>query len=406
MNPFNNNTPNLNSSDRIRDKKSKYIYAAAKQKFQTKRSCNNKNIKYYKNGTVRSTANYKIHKDLARGNVLCEDCNNRGMLCGNTNKDDFAKIGMGNNAMSEFWGGGSFISFLGVGPQQTIGFPVVQADISGIWGGSATDISKSIIGPNAVLAGTGSSVADPSANMPYGYINNLIKIPRNLDGIGIIIDPSNLLFPSSNCGQPAELISRRNLKTYIVIRGAISIHTVPSPCPPFSPPASPFFTAPNICTDPSYNLLVGSFAEVKSKFQPVVTGVVELLCCVREQYLNLVETDPISGCDYGEAKTYGIFDVYISLIHLSDNNILSKLVNTTPIFNAGSDRWEWGDANEIDLFIWIANHNQFSATRGETLESIRIFQGTCDDNQTTGNKTKQSYMYCLEDGTKKVNFTK
>ena len=77
--------------------------------------------------------------------------------------------------MSEFWGGGSFISFLGVGPQQTIGFPVVQADISGIWGGSATDISKSIIGPNAVLAGTGSSVADPSANMPYGYINNLIK---------------------------------------------------------------------------------------------------------------------------------------------------------------------------------------------------------------------------------------
>ena len=36
MNPFNNNVPKLNSSDRIRDKKSKYIYAAAKQKFQTK----------------------------------------------------------------------------------------------------------------------------------------------------------------------------------------------------------------------------------------------------------------------------------------------------------------------------------------------------------------------------------
>ena len=40
-----------------------------------------------------------------------------------------------------------------------------------------------------------------------------------------------------------------------------------------------------------------------------------------------------------------------------------------------------------------------------TIESIRIFQGTCDDNQTTGNKTKQSYMSCLEDGTKKIKFT-
>ena len=71
MNPFDNNRPVLNSSDRIRNKKSKYIYAAAKQEFQTKRRCNGKNIKYYKKGTVRSVANYKLQQDLARGNVLC-----------------------------------------------------------------------------------------------------------------------------------------------------------------------------------------------------------------------------------------------------------------------------------------------------------------------------------------------
>ena len=47
MNPFNNNYPNLNASDRIRDKKSAHIYATAKKQFQTKRTCKKKNIRYH-----------------------------------------------------------------------------------------------------------------------------------------------------------------------------------------------------------------------------------------------------------------------------------------------------------------------------------------------------------------------
>ena len=39
-------------------------------------------------------------------------------------------------------------------------------------------------------------------------------------------------------------------------------------------------------------------------------------------------------------------------------------------------------------------------------ESVKFYQGTCDNNQTTGNQTAQSYMSCLEDRTKKINFTK
>lgn len=35
MNPFRSSNPNLSSSDRTRDIKSKYIYAAAKKKFQS-----------------------------------------------------------------------------------------------------------------------------------------------------------------------------------------------------------------------------------------------------------------------------------------------------------------------------------------------------------------------------------
>ena len=149
MNPFDNNKPVLSSSDRIRNKKSKYIYAAAKKKFQTKRPCNTKNIKYYKKGTVRSVANYKLQQDLARGNVLCEDCDSRGMLCGDVNRSNLAKIDMYNNSLSEFQGTGQLTFF----PAEDIftqlpSFPVIQSDISGVWGGSTTDVSKSSIGPD------------------------------------------------------------------------------------------------------------------------------------------------------------------------------------------------------------------------------------------------------------------
>ena len=44
MNPFSNNSQNLSSGDRTRDKRDKYIYAAAKKNFQSNRQCNNKNI--------------------------------------------------------------------------------------------------------------------------------------------------------------------------------------------------------------------------------------------------------------------------------------------------------------------------------------------------------------------------
>jgi hypothetical protein len=39
------------------------------------------------------------------------------------------------------------------------------------------------------------------------------------------------------------------------------------------------------------------------------------------------------------------------------------------------------------------------------VESSRIFQGTKELNQTQQNKTKQSYMSCLENKTKKIKFT-
>ena len=44
----------------------------------------------------------------------------------------------------------------------------------------------------------------------------------------------------------------------------------------------------------------------------------------------------------------------------------------------------------------------------ETSEFIHVEQGDCSVgvNLSTKNKTKQSYMFCLEDGTKNINFSK
>ena len=58
----------------------------------------------------------------------------------------------------------------------------------------------------------------------------------------------------------------------------------------------------------------------------------------------------------------------------------------------------WGVTPDVtNQQVGFANLSNF--------ESVKFYQGTCHNNQTTKNQTKQSYMSCLEDGTKKVNFT-
>ena len=118
---------------------------------------------------------------------------------------------------------------------QTPGFNVIQSDISGVWGGSATDISKSLIGPDGILIDLPPL---PSIPMPYGYVNNLIKIPRNLNGNLVVIDGSNVLFPADMCINLNHLSRKElfpymklsNLKTLVKIRGAVSHKTVGCGC--------------------------------------------------------------------------------------------------------------------------------------------------------------------------------
>ena len=392
MNPFSNNRPKLTASERIRNKRDKTIYQAEKQRFQNHKTCGNKNVRYYDNGTVRSMQSYKLQKSLARGNVLCEDCDDKGMLCGKiTSKDALGTIYMGNNVVSEYWGGGLIIGGVGSGES----FPVINADVSGVWDPSAaspTDPSKSLL--------TG-----------FGYQDNYIAIPRNLDGSGIVIDPSNILFPDELC-DPFRYLQKSYLKTFLVIRGAVDISGAGGAIPGTG-------SFPASCNDPSYNKVVGKkfilgFGAGAAS-EELVAGQIRSLCCIRE--MNML----ISGT----SSTVGIFDMYVEVFYLSNMPYLSKLVNYTPQYYpgphppgipVGNSGWDWfsaigctiGFGCPFEFFLFLDPNAAPVVTTYNFIESFKIIQGTVPPwlNQTKYNNTLQNYMSCLEDGTRKINFTK
>ena len=396
MNPFSNNKPRLTASERIRNKRDATIYQAEKQRFQNKRTCGNKNVKYYDNGTIRSMKSYKLQKSLARGNVLCEDCDDKGLLCkGPANKNELASIQMGNNIVSEYWGGGGLL-WAQPNPtfSQTQGFPVIQSDVSGVWGpgtiipgyGPKTDLS------NAILPGP------PEVSMRFGYIDNFIAIPRNLDGSGVVIDPSNELFPDELC-DPFRYLKHTNLSTYVVARMLVPIYRdVPNI----------IAGVPSTCNDKRYQLLVGAFVRAYGggSLSPfgggdIFDGVIDSLCCIDEvtisQYISLSSATILPG-------KYGLFDVYIKLFNITNYSYLSALLRIKTTGIAG--KWDWGPFSTFDM-AFQARQQLYSADM-QIIESFNIIQGTIPPthNQTKYNATQQSYMSCLENGTRKINFTK
>ena len=399
MNPFSNNKPRLTASERIRNKRDATIYQAEKQRFQNKKTCGNKNVKYYDNGNIRSMKSYKLQKSLARGNVLCEDCDDKGLLCGGVkNHDALASIQMGNNVVSEYWGGSGLVWAVGDAKfTQTPGFSVIQSDVSGVWGlASSPEISKADLSGGTMLPGS-----DPSLNMPFGYINNLINIPRNLDGSGVIIDPSNQLFPDELC-DPFHYLKHTNLSTYVVARMLVPIH----PTPPFP---TAVYGVPSTCNDVSYNTLVGAFVQADGggSLAPfgggdIFDGVIDKLCCVRE--VTILQEVIFSYATIPAGK-YGLFDVYIKLFNISNYNYLSALLSIKATGSAGNR--DWGPFSAFDM-AFQTRWQQIYGAEIQVIESFSIIQGTIPPsfNQTKYNATQQTYMSCLENGTRKINFTK
>lgn len=142
MNPFDNNVPDLDAGDIVRNKRDKTIYKSAKLEFVSAKDINKK-MQFYNDASIKSVNNYQTKQSLLRGNALCDP-----PKC-----DDFQiKITQGNNASSTFDGNG---------------IVVVRTDTT-----------------NNILA-----IFSPRDDI-HGDVS------------GVVIDPSSNLFPIDECDKP------------------------------------------------------------------------------------------------------------------------------------------------------------------------------------------------------------
>jgi len=420
MNPFKNQIVNLSASDAIKNKKDRHIYSAAKKQFEVKNfRQSHRNIRYYRNGKVRSVVNYEYGNDLARGNILCNNCDRPDNTCGDVFKQNAQRIDMHTNEFSEFNGAGVVApdiswndvnnNFNYIGVKQEQAFTVINSDVSGSWNPSSPpfkgDISQ--CGPSGVVC-------------PYGYVNNLIDIPKNLDGKGIVIDPSNELFPDSKCGT-FDYLNNSYLKTNIIMRGTIDLSMnigITTGIP---------FTSGDSCNDPSYNQFIGKFVQLvvdegfntfPPSFKPttgVFYGVVKQICCL----------NPLVG----PSGSIPWMDIHIELNNISNLEMLNALIKFKPQFRGinwattpvnllfpGDEAgpYAWGPL-QLPWALFFYDSTSITTSSLNTVRSVTVqgyfsdinfYMGNCINNLTQTNAFRDTYMSCLEDGTKNINFTK
>jgi len=397
MNPFDNNKPVLSSSERLKNKRDVTIYQTAKQQFQTKRLSNN--MRFYGNGTIRSTISYKMNLELSRGAVLSKK--QTGASCKNIfDKNDMAKINMGNNIISTLnlgnGIGGSLINPTNIGKNV-----IINSDISGTWGGSV-DISKSLIGPDAML--------NTNIPMPYGYVNNLIKVPRNLNGTGVVLDPSNILFTMDdrcNANVTPNYMKMASLKTFIIYEGPISTglqylqfgNAVNN---------TTFASLVNLYCQFTFNLV--DFDDLENALP---TGQVSKICPIGSRITN----DTLFGTPYFPVD---IFRVYIEITNFQNSKLWQGIIfpdktnftpqfkpNTIPNFQIRGFNVQNPTTSAFSIHsdwaaIWDPGFGKNNNGGGISMKvSIDQNSELCDMSQGRGN-TKQSYMHGLEDKTTRI----
>jgi len=427
MNPYNNNNPVLSASERLKNKRDKTIYQSQKKNYQSRKQCGNNNVKYYDNGTVRNVRNYKLQSSLSKGAVLCEDCDKNGTFCKPllTQKKN-TKINMGNNSLSVLSMDSGIIPAGGPAGTNVQNTNVIISDISGVWGGSATDISKSLIGPGGILP-----VPTGIIPIPYGYARNLMKIPRNLDGSGVIIDPSNLLFEQdNNCntkklGKP-KFLKLASINTMIVYTGLVTegqdLISLPS-----DPGGSNVYDRTNIKAILN-NFCVFSFDRNRSNSVdiPASIGVISKICFAGTQIIN----SNSAGASGGTKFSVDIFKIFITINSKlneplwqgtifppvdgsTDNPSFKPSTGSAFVAKGFSPFVTAGIASVTFLIdsVFCRNYQAaFPLTNygaGATM-NIEIKQNNlkCSDSQVRNNQTKQSYLSCLENKTKNIKFTK
>jgi len=421
MNPFSNNKPVLSASERLKNKRDKTIYQSQKMNYQSSKTCGNKNVKYYDNGTIRSTNSFKMNMKLSRGAALCVDCDNNGTFCKPLiHQKKNTKINMGNNNLSVLsMDSGIIPSGLNAATnvQDTT---VIISDISGVWGGSPTDISKSLIGPGGQI-----TVPTGFIPIPYGYIRNLLKIPRNLDGSGVIIDPSNLLFEQdNNCnakklGKP-NFLKLASINTTIVYTGIIGKST------------GSFASAADLYDRSNINQILNNFCvfsftgQLGSLDNGAATAVVLKTCFAGTQIINNNTGDPAGGTKF----SVDIFKIFITINSRKSEPLWQGTIfppvdgsiqnpsfkpNTISEFNVKGYNPAATGISPVSFLIESYFCQNYALTApfvsnfgAGARMNIELQQNNikCSNSQIRGNETKQNYLSCVEDGTKNIKFTK
>ncbi len=413
MNPFSNNKPVLSASERLKNKRDKTIYQSQKMNYQSSKTCGNKNVKYYDNGTIRSTNSFKMNMKLSRGAALCDDCDNNGTFCKPLiHQKKNTKINMGNNNLSVLSMDSGIIPSGGDTATNVQNTNVIISDVDGVWGGSPTDISKSLIGPGW-------------ASFPYGYITNLIKIPRNLDGSGVIIDPSNLLFEqdnncnTKNLGKP-NFLKLASINTTIVYTGIIGKST------------GSFASAADLYDRSNINQILNNFCvfsftgQLNNLDNGAATAVVLKTCFAGTQIIN----NNTGGFLGGTKFSVDIFKIFLTINSRKNEPLWQGTIfppvdgsiqnpsfkpNTISEFRVQGFTPIFAGPNPISFdieSIWCQNYaitapfiSNFGAGARMNIE-LQQNNIKCSNSQIRGNETKQNYLSCVEDGTKNIKFTK
>ena len=222
---------------------------------------------------------------------------------------------------------------------------------------------------------------------------NLIKIPRNLNGYGIAIDASGILFPSTECGTFRYM---KNVQEKIIVQATMELDVF------MGIPGDPVFsfttmTCKNYLADltilkGTYVLCIGqTIDQVLTGMETVAfIGVVKDVCC---------------DC---------VLTFNIELFFM--NRDIGVPQFGTPFLNNNSSTlpnpWDeitidfWGIRKAFDNYIAAKAGRGGSGRVG--IKAIKVIQGDpCYSYALSyNNRTRQNYMFCLEDKTKKINLKK
>jgi len=406
MNPYTNNKPVLSSSDRLKDKRDKTIYKTQKTRFQKTKNGNNKSIKnnvnFYNNGKVRSTNSYKMNMQLSRGAVLCDDCNKNGILCTNVfTKNNLAKINMGNSQLSTLnLGTGLKCNVLQGERPQVNTTNLIISDVSGTWGSSSDPKEDS----NLLLPYT-----------PYGYATNLFTIPRNLNGNGIFVDVSNVLFNQDDgciISRKPNFLKYTFIKTFIIYEGPLSKDAS----------GSAWYDTSNVNQGILNQYCIFGFQEGWDQKEPATTGQIIRICHIGQQKIN----DSTNS-----SLTVDTFKVFIELNYYVPNSILwqgaigPSNISSQPIFRPNgvseftvkkispNNNISCDQQQILITSKWAAKYDASitpSNDRGRGIQiKVLVDQNqisNCSTSQVRKNRTKQNYLSCIENKTKFIQFNK